>query len=489
MEETETEQFAQACFDNNLYLVELFLEQMTLEEINYQLKPDLVTALGCAAYLGNSEIISILLDHGASPTLKTVDGQTPFDFAQTKEIQQLFDMKIDKRNFDKFIIANKSNQNKKINNLQQFLPQTSIISTLEHLPDEIILEIFKHMKAIDIIRAFFMLNSRFNRIINDVKLNVDLENISKNDFDYNCEHILCKRYFQSQVHFLKLSNIGTWRAIDTFFDKFAIEQFTNLTCLTLIDSKSLLREILESLSSLRYLNTLIIQESDYPTDNTSSISNIVISDKISSLKKCVLLFDELVRLDNKMNCTHLSTKVPLLTHLNLIKTGRIYFEYIESLLENLPQLKYLSCSATDYDFADGERWEHTLSTLHSLGTFQFDLVLAVDNDVVTATNIISKFNQQWPMVYEHDEINNHEFLYIHTIPYPHSTLRKSFSCFRSANSLSNVYDKVEYLSHIVNSSQIISPNYYPNVHSLELEDEEGDNDILIKVPLVDTSSI
>ncbi|CAF1542208.1 unnamed protein product [Didymodactylos carnosus] len=111
MEETTIEQFARACCNNNIYLVELFLEQLTIQEINHKLEPDHVTALHYATYFGHQEIISLLLDHGASSTIRMKDGRTPLDLAETQEIQNLFKTKTDNRNFEQFMIMKNTKKN------------------------------------------------------------------------------------------------------------------------------------------------------------------------------------------------------------------------------------------------------------------------------------------------------------------------------------------------------------------------------------------
>ena len=55
---------------------------------------------------------------------------------------------------------------------------------LEEIPDEILLEIFKYMKPIDL-HSFVGLNQRMNHVVHDVKLSAVIEYSDDEDEDFN----------------------------------------------------------------------------------------------------------------------------------------------------------------------------------------------------------------------------------------------------------------------------------------------------------------
>jgi hypothetical protein len=77
-----------ACRDNNISLVEHYLETMSLEEIN-KIQPNGSTALHVAAYRGYEKIVELLLEKGACHTTINKYNNTPLDEAKTDKIKQM----------------------------------------------------------------------------------------------------------------------------------------------------------------------------------------------------------------------------------------------------------------------------------------------------------------------------------------------------------------------------------------------------------------
>ncbi|CAF1542824.1 unnamed protein product, partial [Didymodactylos carnosus] len=86
---TSVSDFYQACCNNQVTKVERYLEILSLCDID-KLQPDGSTALHIAASFGYQQIVRLLLQAGASPTILSKHGLTPADLAKTEEIKQLF---------------------------------------------------------------------------------------------------------------------------------------------------------------------------------------------------------------------------------------------------------------------------------------------------------------------------------------------------------------------------------------------------------------
>ena len=57
------------------------------------------------------------------------------------------------------------------------------ISIFEILPDELILNIGKYLRSADVLYSFFNLNTRLNKAINGCYSHLDLNNVTRAQFD------------------------------------------------------------------------------------------------------------------------------------------------------------------------------------------------------------------------------------------------------------------------------------------------------------------
>lgn len=82
--------FYYACREGNTVQVQLLLPTMSLDEIN-KIEPNGSTALHVASYRGHHEIVKLLLEAGASRSIRNRNySLTPFEEAPTEEIKRLF---------------------------------------------------------------------------------------------------------------------------------------------------------------------------------------------------------------------------------------------------------------------------------------------------------------------------------------------------------------------------------------------------------------
>ena len=94
------------------------------------------------------------------------------------------------------------------------------ISNFENLANEVLLDIFDHLRPIDIIHAFSMLNYRLQILILQRRMHVDLAtNISLNEFNDYCSNIFLN--YSPTIYSIRLSNLETCGGIRIFLTKFS----------------------------------------------------------------------------------------------------------------------------------------------------------------------------------------------------------------------------------------------------------------------------
>jgi hypothetical protein len=121
-----------------------------------------------------------------------------------------------------------------------------IIMQLEILPNEILIECFDYLSAIDIFRSFDQLNYRLNKLIRNIPLH-----LSNNDI-----HSFLS--FDEFVHLRSLTLIGiTYNNLSTL--KAILSSISQLSCFRLIDTTDGINEILSVLSMFQ-LQILTVPE-------------------------------------------------------------------------------------------------------------------------------------------------------------------------------------------------------------------------------------
>ena len=155
---------------------------------------------------------------------------------------------------------------------------TNQISSLNTLPVEVILYIFRYFDAQTIVRSFRTICKRFYVIVNTYnQLNFDFNGISKSDF-----HFLCNYVQPKNVELLTLSDSDeTPGQIEHFLSIFRINQFIRLRSLTLLEiDDCYLTSILNNLQ-ISTLSSLSICSCRYYSENKNCSD--ALSSAISSL--------------------------------------------------------------------------------------------------------------------------------------------------------------------------------------------------------------
>ena len=79
----------------------------------------------------------------------------------------------------------------------------------DQLPNEILIEYFKYLNALDIFYSFYQLNYRFHTLIRNISLHLNLHHINKSLFDQFCHEMLLNPQLKNQIISLQLSNKNT----------------------------------------------------------------------------------------------------------------------------------------------------------------------------------------------------------------------------------------------------------------------------------------
>jgi len=131
---------------------------------------------------------------------------------------------------------------------------------LECLPNEILLDTFEYLHAIHILRAFYGLNSRLNKLLNTSfkSYYLDFRSVSKCNFN-----IICQQHLPSIINKIISLHLAdddeTPNLPEIFLSyNFTLDRFTHLQALSLysIQSLDLLNQILLQSHQVKYLKLI-----------------------------------------------------------------------------------------------------------------------------------------------------------------------------------------------------------------------------------------
>ncbi len=391
--------------------------------------------------------------------------------------------------------------------------------TFELLPNEILIECFEYLNAIDIFYSFDFLNSRFYNLIRNIPLYLNIEHVKKSMLIQFCIKI-SNLEMKKQIMSLKLSKKNMCNVIETFFSFVSLDELSQLRSLTLIDvDKEKVSQISSMLPLLTNLHYFRISDSSSDINNilnslpTSTIETLSIPrlavdltliHKFTSLINLIvfncciealcyffkyspnlqnlsvdynyqygnIIFDEL-RLTTE-HAVHLKRLV--------IKRFEGKFELLEPLLKRTPNLKFFMISA-DYNnnIVDAWRWQNLITTsLPSLKIFKFIFSFRSENKDSDVLDKFQQFQNDFWLQQNHwytECTSTKKEAFIYTIPYilnkyeitPY-TKRYCNESINDVNTFANVIDLTLSLGTITNSSQY----HFANVKSLKLKNARGD---------------
>ncbi len=395
------------------------------------------------------------------------------------------------------------------------------IMKFELLPNEILIECFEYLNAIDIFYSFDFLNSRFCTLIRNIPLHLNIENVKKSTLVKFCTKMLLNSQIKEQIISLKLSNKNTFKTVQTLFLFVSLDELFQLRSLILIDlDVTTVRQIssmLPLLTNLRYfrmtgssygkdeilssLPASTMQTLSIPRLNVDlalknpfmSLVNLTVSR--CSIKGLCYFFKYLPNLQYLSIERIFKYTQLIIDELDLIATHAINlkqlgihsyedaFEWLGILLDRTPNLTLLMISANDnLEILNAWRWQNLITTsLPVLDFFKFKFSLPLIND---DSDIVDKF-QQFQTDFWHQQHHWYiEWIFdkyralIYTIPYISDEYRISpytkryyNESINNAKTFANVIDLTLCPEAITDSYQY----YFSNVKSLQLEEGRADD--------------
>ncbi|CAF4045664.1 unnamed protein product [Adineta steineri] len=227
-------------------------------------------------------------------------------------------------------LNNYSNQKRNKTEVTTDRLSIEIITDFEDLSNELIYEIFELLDFYHVYQAFYSLNTRFNNLITNSTLPIDinLSSISKSNFEqYNKDIILPSKH---RIHSLHISSPCLYDHVSSPIR--ILSQFLHLKKLTLDNIESTYVEsILPVLSSLPDLFSLSIDNVGYIQDETVLHQHIF---SLSALTFCQLSWKR---------CSHYKLKSFIIKESSsiehLIINGTISIDQFAWLLSYVPKLR------------------------------------------------------------------------------------------------------------------------------------------------------
>jgi hypothetical protein len=220
-----------------------------------------------------------------------------------------------------------------------------IIMQLEILPNEILIECFDYLSAIDIFRSFDQLNYRLNKLIRNIPLH-----LSNNDI-----HSFLS--FDEFVHLRSLTLIGiTYNNLSKL--KAILSSISQLSCFRLIDTTDGINEILSALSvfQLRILTVPEVPLNFNLMHEFPLITNLTIFEcNVNRLSQLFTNASNLKYLTiHKLTNYKYSSTINdvFLTNLRqlIIKEFQSKFDHLVMILKQTPKLESLTISNYAYFF-------------------------------------------------------------------------------------------------------------------------------------------
>jgi hypothetical protein len=186
---------------------------------------------------------------------------------------------------------------------------TNIISKFEHLPNELLLDIFSYCRARDLFISLFNLNQRFNTLIYIQILNIDLGNaLPKYLLDIYYKSVLYNA--REQIQTLRLSDtygrmnyfVSNDKQIDIDFETRKII-FNRVKYLILWDpSMSSLHEILKYVNNLEYFQVTSIGRARQTPHYSDQLLKILF--QMKTLKRLHLALHDSISFDSDIGKFH-----------------------------------------------------------------------------------------------------------------------------------------------------------------------------------------
>jgi hypothetical protein len=274
----------------------------------------------------------------------------------------------------------------------------------ELLPNEIYIECFEYLDALDIFYSFDQLTDRLNALIRNISLHINFQHVRKAKFSQFCRQISSDPEILQHISSLHLSNKDTCGQIKAFLSVFPLNKYPQLHSLTLTHVEEedvlVLKSILPLYSRLHTCHLIFpnIDEdaiiSALPIYNLQKLSIISLRSFLKLTYQATIITHLTIS-----NCSleQIFKYVPMLKYLNIeciskynrsIKNGiynaihlkqliidqfKYRFEDFANFVKQTPNLQNLTINADyDIDMLDAYEWEILItSSLSYLNIFKF----------------------------------------------------------------------------------------------------------------------
>ena len=391
------------------------------------------------------------------------------------------------------------------------------MTKFESLPNELLIQSFQYLDAIDIFHSFDYLNCRLSTLIRSISLCLDLGKVGKSKLTQFGIKMLLNPQMKQQIISIILRKNETFENLPLLFSFVSLYEFTQLEALIFshLDTTSIdqISSMLSLTPSLRYFYT------DHSSDwryqilrslSESTVKTLVIQtipDRTSLLQSFMSLTHLTVSYCSVTGLCHFFKYTPMLQNLNIKRLTSydtrslnqpsalhdhvihlerlVVHDYngeldpLEILLQHMPNLKYFMLhSDGDSDLADANRWCKLIkNTLPLLDIFKFLFRFHVEDMNYLVTDKFRLFQtnfwrdqHNWHTVC----IMNKDEVLIYTVPYMldrYEITSKSERYYSHPINHADVFAKVIYLTVSISGMSAIDQHYFPHVQSLILNNE------------------
>ncbi|UJR19796.1 hypothetical protein I4U23_022929 [Adineta vaga] len=395
------------------------------------------------------------------------------------------------------------------------------ITTFECFPNEIIIECFEYFHGLEIFYSFDDLNSRFNKLIRTIQLNMNFEYVRKIIFDKFCQTMQSNPETKKQISSLKLSNKNTCGQIQHFLSLFSFNEFTSLRSLTLIEVEENNIDQLKTMLPLLSTSCLIhLIDSDSENHGEPLLLGTNIHKTCPSLPTfhCPLIFSMscITHLTlGYCSCLDLSQLFRYLSMLRYVNVGYVssnkswteyytefsndravhltqlilmnfsagltIFERLAKQIQNLNKLMIISNGCID--MFDASRWENLIvSSLPLLTIFKFEFNFKSKYDWIekTMTVFTEKFEYFQTSFWREEHhwftefsCNSNRSILFYTIPYmSHVAFLNELP--EKLNTFDHITELTVDLQHDMRKDEF----YFENVRKLKLYTRKQDEIII-----------
>ncbi|CAF4123243.1 unnamed protein product [Adineta steineri] len=366
----------------------------------------------------------------------------------------------------------------------------------DQLPNEILIECFQYLNTFDIFYSFDQLNHRFNKLIRNILLNLNLPEKNQKSFRELFYKLTINSHRRNQIISLKISK--TWNQLSSFISFFSLTDFPQLQSLTLIDlydtNSDAKHSILLSLSNfyngypndLNYETCEILSNLFLPKIQMKFfINQKIIFITSLTIKNCYFIhicqLFEYVSMLNYLHIKSFNSPWDRIDEVHLISVCAFYlkqfivdfsevsFEIFECLLKQTPNLEILTTNHSyGADMTDDKRWQNLIqSSLHHLKIFKFQFIVSAKQIILDQfQNDFWSKDHHWDVICVVDSTYTRFF----TIPYQYNKFQLDPETKIFGITLINKSKVFRYVTEL--SIDILNENfhdyYFENVKSLKI---------------------